>query len=158
MLGSSVLIPTLLAFFGMYLYASNRFQVSRPIVTMLIALVWAFVIMNVDRILMATYRPFQPWYRKGLQICFRIGLAGVISVAIAFPFCLEQYHGAIQERLQGEYRKRLDDLQIKERKEREELDTRDAALIKDLQGKLAQERAAGPVEPQLDSPQKISTT
>lgn len=148
-LGSSVLIPTLLAFFGMYLYASSRFQTSRPIVTLFVAIAWAFVIMNVDRILMATYRPFQPWYRKGVQVCFRIGLAGVISVAIAFPFCLAQYQGAIQERLQGEYRKRLDDLQIKERAEREMIETRDAALFKDLQGKLAQERAVGPVAPKL---------
>lgn len=148
-LGSSVLIPTLLAFFGMFLYASNRFQVSRPIVAMFIAIAWAFVIMNVDRILMATYRPFQPWYRKGIQVCFRIGLAAVISVAIAFPFCLEQYQGAIHERLQGEYRKRLDDLQTKERAEREVLETRDAAVFKELQEKLDKERAAGPVDPQL---------
>ncbi len=148
-LGSSVLIPTLLAFCGMYLYASNRFQISRPIVSLLIAFAWAFVIMNVDRILMATYRPFQPWYRKGLQICFRIGLAGVISIAIAFPFCLEQYQGAIHERLQGEYRKRLDDLQTKERAEREVIETRNTAFFKDLQDKLDKERAAGPVDPKL---------
>lgn len=148
-LGSSVLIPTMLAFFGMYLYASSRFETPSPVTTFFIATAWAFIIMNVDRILMATYRPFQPWYRKAVQVCFRIGLAAVISVAIAFPFCLEQYQGAIQERLQGEYRKRLDDIQIKEMTEREEIETRDAALIKDLQRKLDQERAAGPIEPKL---------
>lgn len=148
-LGSSVLIPTLLAFFGMYLYASSRFETSRPIVTLIVAVAWAFVVMNVDRILMATYRPFQPWHRKAVQVCFRIGLAAVISVAIAFPFCLEQYQGAIRERLQGEYRQRLDDLRSKERAEREVIETRDTALLKELQVKLEQERAGGPADPKL---------
>lgn len=148
-LGSSVLIPTLLAFFGMYLYASNRFQSSRPLVTLLIALTWAFVIMNVDRILLATYRPFQPWHRKAIQVCFRIGLAGVISVAIAFPFCLEQYQGAIKERLQSEYRQRLYDLQIKERADREAIEGRDSATLTGLRARLDQERAGGPVDAKL---------
>lgn len=148
-LGSSVLIPTLLAFFGMYLYASSRFQSPRPVVSLLVAVVWAFIVMNVDRILLATYRPFQPWPRKLIQVCFRVGLAGVISVAIAFPFCLEQYQGAIHERLQGEYRQRLYELQIKERGERELIETRDATLLAALQAQLKQEQAAGPVEANL---------
>ena len=148
-LGSSVLIPTLLAFLGMYLYASHRFQSSRPVVTLMLALVWAFIIMNVDRILLATYRPFQPLRRKVVQVCFRVGLAAVISVAIAFPFCLEQYQGAIKERLQGEYVKRLQDLQGKERADREQIETRTAALTGELKEQLKRERAAGPVDPAL---------
>jgi hypothetical protein len=148
-LGSSVMIPTLLAFFGMYLYASSRFQSSRPLITLLIALVWAFIIMNVDRILMATYRPFQSWRRKAIQVCFRIGLAAVISVAISFPFCLEQYQGAIKERLQGEYRQRLDTLQGQERQERDLISQRDDARVAELRAQLDAILAKGPAEPDL---------
>jgi len=148
-LGSSVMIPTLLAFFGMYLYATSRFQTSRPIVTLLIALTWAFIIMNVDRILMATYRPFQSRVRKTLQVCFRIGLAAVISVAIAFPFCLEQYQGAIKDRLQGEYRQRLDALQTQERKERDLIGSQDDQRLTELRTQLDAILAAGPAEPAL---------
>lgn len=148
-LGSSVLIPTLLAFLGMYLYAAHRFQSSRPFVSLLLALVWAFIIMNVDRILLATYRPFQPLRRKIVQICFRVGLAAVISVAIAFPFCLEQYQGAIKERLQGEHLKQLQDLQVKERADREQIETRTAAITGELKEQLKRERASGPVDPGL---------
>ena len=148
-LGSSVMIPTLLAFFGMYLYASGRFQSPRPIVTLLIALAWAFIIMNVDRILMATYRPFQSRNRKAIQVCFRIGLAAVISVAIAFPFCLEQYQGAIKERLQGEYRQRLDALQTQERSERDLINQGDGARVAELRAQLDAILAAGPKEPAL---------
>jgi hypothetical protein len=141
------MIPTLLAFFGMYLYASSRFQSSRPLITLLIALVWAFIIMNVDRILMATYRPFQSWRRKAIQVCFRIGLAAVISVAISFPFCLEQYQGAIKERLQGEYRQRLDTLQGQERQERDLISQRDDARVAELRAQLDASLAKGPAEP-----------
>ncbi|MDD2463984.1 MAG: DUF4407 domain-containing protein [Desulfobulbus sp.] len=148
-LGSSVMIPTLLGFFGMYLYASSRFQSSRPFITVLIALTWAFIIMNVDRILMATYRPFQSRRRKALQVCFRIGLAAVISVAIAFPFCLEQYQGAIRDRLQGEYRQRLDTLQNQERSERDLISQRDGARVNELRAQLDTILTAGPAEPAL---------
>ncbi len=148
-LGSSVLIPTLLAFFGMYLYAASRFSQPRPIVTLIIALFWAFIIMNVDRILLATYRPFQSQLRKTLQVFFRVGLAAVISVAITFPFCLHQYRGAISERLQSEYRTKLDGAQARERNDRSLFAAADAALIEDLRKKLEQEQATGPADPQL---------
>jgi len=148
-LGSSVMIPTLLAFFGMYLYAGGRFQSPRPFITLLIALAWAFIIMNVDRILMATYRPFQPRGRKAIQVCFRIGLAAVISVAIAFPFCLEQYQGAIKERLQGEYRQHLDALQSQERSERSLITQGDGARVNELRTQLDAMLTAGPAEPAL---------
>lgn len=148
-LGSSVLIPALLAFWGMYLYASHRFQSSRPVATLLLALAWAFVILNVDRILLATYRPFQPLWRKTIQVCFRVGLAAVISVAIAFPFCLEQYRGAIKERLQGETLGRLQALQVEERADRDRIETRSAATRTELEGRLKQERDAGPADPTL---------
>jgi len=148
-LGSSVLIPALLAFWGMYLYASHRFQSSRPVAALLLALAWAFVILNVDRILLATYRPFQPLWRKTIQVCFRVGLAAVISVAIAFPFCLEQYQGAIKERLQGEILMQLQALQVEERADRDRIETRSAATRTELEGRLKQERDAGPADPAL---------
>lgn len=148
-LGSSVLIPTLLAFFGMYLYAASRFHDPRPVVSFWIALVWAFLVMNVDRILLATYRPFQTPLRKAIQIIFRIGLAAVVSLAITFPFCLHQYRGAIAERLQGEYRGKLDEVLSKERQERESFEGIDAARVTGLQTKLAQDQAAGPADPHL---------
>lgn len=148
-LGSAVMIPTLLAFFGMYLYAASRFQSSRPIITLLIALAWAFIVMHVDRILMATYRPFQSRRRRALQVCFRIGLAAVISVAIAFPFCLEQYRGAITERLQGEYRQRLDGVHRQERDARGLISQNDGAVVADLRSQLDKALAAGPADPAL---------
>src|SRR6185295_10300964 len=84
-------------------------------------LAWSFVIMNTDRILLATYRPFQPWWRKVMQVFFRFALAAVVSVAIAFPFCLDQYRSAITHRYQTEFQGKLNALREEEAGKRKEL-------------------------------------
>jgi hypothetical protein len=105
----------------MIFYAKSRFADPPWLAVLGIALAWAFVIMNTDRILLATYRPFQPWYRKLMQVVFRFALAGVVSVAIAFPFCLDQYRPAITHRIQTEIQGRLNLLREKEAAKRKEL-------------------------------------
>jgi hypothetical protein len=120
-LGSTVLIPTIMSFLGMVFYAKSRFAEPPWPAVAAIALAWAFVIMNTDRILLATYRPFQPWYRKLMQVVFRFALAGVVSVAIAFPFCLDQYRSAITHRYQTELQGKLNNLREEEAGKRKEL-------------------------------------
>ena len=102
--------PGDMAFLGMIFYSQEPLPEPPWLSCVGIALAWAFVIMNTDRILLATYRPFQPWCRRILQVCFRFVLAGVVSVAIAFPFCLDQYRPAIRHRYQTEIRQLLDTL------------------------------------------------
>ena len=120
-LGSTVLIPTVMSFLGMIFYAKSRFAEPPWLAVLGIALAWSFVIMNTDRILLATYRPFQPWWRKMLQVMFRFALAGVVSVAIAFPFCLDQYRSAITHRYQTEIQGKLNNLREEEAAKRKEL-------------------------------------
>ena len=120
-LGSTVLIPTVMSFLGMIFYAKSRFAEPPWLAVLGISLAWAFVIMNTDRILLATYRPFQPWWRKLLQVMFRFGLAGVVSVAIAFPFCLDQYRSAIAHRYQTEIQGKLNNLREEDATKRKEL-------------------------------------
>ncbi|MEI6606507.1 MAG: DUF4407 domain-containing protein [Verrucomicrobiota bacterium] len=120
-LGSTVLIPTVMSFLGMIFYAKSRFA-SPPWVSVLaIAVAWSFVIMNTDRILLATYRPFQPWWRRCMQVLFRFALSAVVSVAISFPFCLDQYRPAITYRLQTELQGKLNTLREEEAGKRAEL-------------------------------------
>lgn len=120
-LGSTVLIPTVMAFFGMYFYARSRFAEPEFLLCFVASLAWAFVILNTDRILLATYRPFQPVWRKMLQVVFRFGLAAVVSVAIAFPFCLDQYRPAIAHRYQTEIQSVLNTLREEESTKRKDL-------------------------------------
>ena len=120
-LGSTVLIPTVMSFLGMIFYAKSRFAEPPWLAVLGIALAWSFVIMNTDRILLATYRPFQPWWRKLMQVCLRFALSGVVSVAIAFPFCLDQYRSAITHRYQTEIQGKLNNLREEEAAKRKAL-------------------------------------
>lgn len=113
-LGSTVLIPTVMGFLGMIFYTKSRFQDPPWFSIILISLAWAFVIMNTDRILLATYRPFQSRGRRFMQVGFRFLLASVVSVAISFPFCLDQYRPAIVHRYQTEYQGRLNAMRSEE--------------------------------------------
>jgi hypothetical protein len=122
-LGSTVLIPTVMSFLGMIFYAKSRFSNPPWVSVMAIALAWSFVIMNTDRILLATYRPFQPWWRRCMQVLFRFALSAVVSVAIRFPFCLDQYRPAITYRLQTELQGKLNTLREEEAGKRAELAT-----------------------------------
>ena len=120
-IGSTVLIPTTMAFLGMLFYSRSRFADPPWVACAAISAAWAFVIMNTDRILLATYRPFQPWHRRFMQVVFRFGLAAVVSVAIAFPFCLDQFRPAIQHRYQTEYQQLLGTLREEESSVRKQL-------------------------------------
>ncbi len=129
-LGSTVLIPTVMSFMGMIFYAKSRFMDPPWFSVILISLAWAFVIMNTDRILLATYRPFQSWWRRTMQVVFRFGLAAIISVAIGFPFCLDQYRPAITYRMQTELQGKLNKLREEEAAKRGNLST-DLQKIRD---------------------------
>jgi hypothetical protein len=48
-LGSTVLIPTIMSFLGMIFYAKSRFHEPPWLAVTGIALAWAFVILNTDR-------------------------------------------------------------------------------------------------------------
>jgi len=120
-IGSTVMIPTVMSFLGMIFYAKSRFAQPPWMAVLAIAIAWAFVIMNTDRILLATYRPFQPWWRRFMQVVFRFLLSAVISVAISFPFCLDQYRPAITFRMQTELQGKLNTLREEESQKRAEL-------------------------------------
>lgn len=109
-LGSTILVPTCMGFLGMFFFAKSRFENPPFFAVLAVSLLWAFVILNTDRTLIALYRPFQPLWRRVIQVSFRLGLAGVVSLAIAFPFCLDQYRPAIRFRYQTELQSKLNDL------------------------------------------------
>ena len=112
--GSTVLVPTVMAFLGMYFFAKSRFDDPPFLPVFAVSVLWASVIMMTDRILIAMYRPFLPAWRRAVQVLFRLGLASVVSVAISFPFCLDQYRPAIRFRYQTELQGKLNDMRAEE--------------------------------------------
>ncbi|HEV7402526.1 MAG TPA: DUF4407 domain-containing protein [Chthoniobacteraceae bacterium] len=108
-LGATVLIPTALGFFGFTFYVHARYPRLPLFLAVLCAVAWAVVIMNTDRTLIASYRPFQPLYRRVPQIAMRLVLAAFMSTAISYPFCLDQFRPTIMERIRTEHAKALHD-------------------------------------------------
>lgn len=131
--GSTVLVPTVMAFLGMYFFAKSRFQNPPFLPVVTVSLLWAFVILTTDRILISMYRPFLPLWRRLVQVLFRLGLATVVSVAIAFPFCLDQYRPAIRFRYQTELQEKLNVLRDEESSGRKTLKEEFLALRDSLQ-------------------------
>lgn len=113
-LGSTILVPTVMAFLGMFFFANSRSANPSFFASLAVSVLWAFVILNTDRTLIALYRPFQPFWRRAVQVVFRLGLAAVVSLVISFPFCLDQYRPAIRHRFQTELQGTLNQLRQSE--------------------------------------------
>lgn len=120
-IGSTLLVPTTMGLLGMFFFARSRFEDPPFFPVLILSVLWAFVILNTDRVLIALYRPFLPLWQRAVQVGFRLGLAGVVSLAISFPFCLDQYRPAIRFRFQTELQHTLNDLQNSEASGRNEL-------------------------------------
>lgn len=115
-LGMSVLIPifsaTISSMFILY-------KLNSPIYFMIpISILWALIILIMDRSLLATYRAYLPLRRKINQIIFRFLIALLMGLTIAHPLNLMLFHVEIDSEIQS--KKREDIMKIEH--ERKELD------------------------------------
>ena len=97
--GATVLVPCAFAFIACA-YALSTLT-SDPRVIYPVAGVWAFIILTIDRALLAGYRPFISWWRKLSQFSLRMVVAVLMGVTIAHPLVLllfrDTIHTAIEE-------------------------------------------------------------
>ena len=70
--GSTVLVPTVMAFLGMYFFAKSRFQNPPFFPVFAVSFLWAFVILTTDRILISMYRPFLSEKREPGTVTFSL--------------------------------------------------------------------------------------
>ena len=84
--GATVLVPTLFALIASAYAVSTLTDNWAYIIP--IALVWAFIILTVDRALLATYRAYQSWLRKMAQFSLRIVVAALMGLTISHPLAL----------------------------------------------------------------------
>jgi len=88
-----VLVPCLFAFIASA-YAISTLT-SEPFVIYPVAVVWSFIILSIDRALLASYRPFQSWFRKLGQFSLRFAVAILMGVTIAHPLVLLLFRDTI---------------------------------------------------------------
>jgi hypothetical protein len=91
--GATVLVPCLFAFIASA-YAISTLT-NDPLVIYPVAVVWSFIILSIDRALLASYRPFQSWHRKFGQFSLRFAVAILMGITIAHPLVLLLFRDTI---------------------------------------------------------------
>lgn len=84
--GATVLVPCAFAYIACA-YALSTLT-SDPRVIYPVALVWSFIILTIDRALLAGYRPYLSWTRKLSQFSLRLCVAVLMGLTIAHPLVL----------------------------------------------------------------------
>ncbi len=84
--GATVLVPCAFAFIACA-YALSTLT-ENPRVIYPVAAVWAFIILTIDRALLAGYRPYMSVIRKFSQFSLRLVVAVLMGVTIAHPLVL----------------------------------------------------------------------
>jgi hypothetical protein len=84
--GATVLVPSLFALISSAYAISTLTDNWAYIIP--VSLVWAFIILTVDRALLATYRAYQSFFRKISQFSLRIVVAALMGLTISHPLAL----------------------------------------------------------------------
>ena len=91
--GATVLVPCAFAFIACA-YALSTLT-ENPRVIYPVALVWAFIILTIDRALLASYRPYMSFFRKFSQFSLRLVVAVLMGITIAHPLVLLLFRDTI---------------------------------------------------------------
>lgn len=98
--GATVLVPCAFAFIACA-YALSTLT-DKATVIYPVAAVWAFIILTIDRALLAGYRPFLSWTRKLSQFALRLGVAILMGLTIAHPLVLLLFRDTITSVIEDE--------------------------------------------------------
>jgi hypothetical protein len=91
--GATVLVPCAFAFIACA-YALSTLT-SEPRIIYPVAAVWAFIILTIDRALLAGYRPYLSVFRKMSQFSLRIVVAVLMGITIAHPLVLMLFRDTV---------------------------------------------------------------
>ena len=91
--GATVLVPCAFAFIACAYALSTLTENSRVIYP--VASVWAFIILTIDRALLASYRPYMSFFRKFSQFSLRLVVAVLMGITIAHPLVLLLFRDTI---------------------------------------------------------------
>lgn len=132
--GATVLVPCLFAFiacaYAISTLTDNHWAIYG------VAAVWAFIIMTIDRALLASYRAFMSPIKKLGQFMLRLVVAGLMGITIAHPLVLLLFKDTVTSVIEQER-----SAEIVELKDRFKIE-RDAAqaLIRNQEDAIAKQR------------------
>ena len=73
-----------------------------------VALVWSFIILTVDRALLATYRAYQNIFRKMAQFGLRLVVAALMGMTISHPMTLLLFRDTVQSEIEKDRQAEID--------------------------------------------------
>ena len=109
--GATVLVPCLFAFIACA-YALSTLTANLPVVCA-VALAWSFIIMTIDRALLASYRPFLSFTRKFGQFTLRFCVALLMGLTIAHPLVLLLFRDTVTSVIEKD--RQVEVVQIRQR-------------------------------------------
>ena len=92
--GATVLVPALFAFIACSYALSTLTENSRVVYP--VAVVWSFIILSIDRALLASYRPYLSFFRKIGQFSLRFVVAFLMGLTIAHPLVLLLFRDTVR--------------------------------------------------------------
>lgn len=98
--GATVLVPSVFAFISCAYALSTLTENWRIIFPVSVA--WAFIILTIDRALLASYRPYQRFVRKFGQFTLRFAVAMLMGLTISHPLTLLLFKYTIQAEVESD--------------------------------------------------------
>jgi len=106
--GATVLVPCVFAFIASA-YAISTLTTNNWLIYS-VAAVWSFIILTIDRALLASYRPFLSFFRKGGQFLLRFVVAILMGATIAHPLTLLLFRDTINVVVEKDRQVEIDQL------------------------------------------------
>ncbi len=134
-----------------------------------VALVWSFIILTVDRALLATYRAYQSFFRKLSQFSLRVVVAALMGITISHPLTLLLFKDTISSVIEKDRDAELNQVRADSAVQRKVVEDKIVALDADIAKArlkwdetftakfLAGEEEAGKKKPLTDDEKKAKT-
>lgn len=132
--GATVLVPCAFAFIACAYALSTLTDNARVIYP--VAAVWAFIILTIDRALLASYRPYMSFFRKLSQFSLRLVVALLMGITIAHPLVLLLFRDTVTAVIEKDRAMEMD----VERSKFEAAKDKIQGFIAGLEEKLAEHR------------------
>jgi len=130
--GATVLVPCAFAFIACA-YALSTIT-DRPGVIYPVATVWSFIILSIDRALLASYRPYLSFFRKTGQFSLRLVVAVLMGITIAHPLVLLLFRDTISSVIESDRAAQIEvvrsQFDTEKQKVRGQLDSLEQSLAK----------------------------
>lgn len=134
--GATVLVPSTFAIIACA-YALSTLTDNWWIITP-VSLVWAFIILTVDRALLATYRAYQSFFRKAAQFGLRMVVAALMGITISHPLTLLLFRDTVSSVIEEDRQKEIEAARETAKQQKAAVETR----ITTLEGEIAKQREA----------------